>query len=159
MEYFLLYQVNKGRHGHRRLQPSHLSWWALRTRRMWTHRKLFPESCGAHQRAGFSGPRLLQLPTHREALHTLTARIWFLWLTGIFWCPDHLPFAATLPCILASPVASSEKFLRNTVSRAAVLILPHMKLNSQFNVLQLFSTLYTLKTTTKPVFKNGSIRK
>ena len=118
-----------------------------------------PESWSAHQRDGFSGPRLLQLPIHRKALHSLIGQIWFLWLTVIFSCPDYLPFVANPPHVLACLVTSSEKFLRNTVSLAAVLILPHMKLSSQFNVLQFFPTLYILKTITKPVFKNGSIPK
>ena len=184
MEYFLLYQVNKGCHSHQPLQPSNLSRWALRklrkekntcypaaitlhpslrwaprTRGMWTQGNLAPESWSAHQRDGFSGPRLLQLPIHRKALHSLIGQIWFLWLTVIFSCPDYLPFFANPPHVLACPVTSSEKLLRNTVSLAAVLILPHVKLSSQFNVLQFFPTLYILKTITKPVFKNGSIPK
>ena len=130
--------VNKGCRSHQQLQSSWMaSWWALRELRMWKYRILAPESWGTDQRNDFSASRLLHLPIQRKVLNSLTCHIWFLSLTVIFWCSQMI----TCPLLqnsyislflLLPPWGSFSEPSKKNVSWAAVLILPQMKLNSQF---------------------------
>ena len=69
--------------------------------------------------------------------NSLAWHIWFsLMINTLFDFPKYLSFVGNLLYILAPSLASSEQFLSavwNTVSRAAVLILPQIKLNLQLS--------------------------
>ena len=111
MEYFL-HISKQGCHHYQRLQPSNVSWWALRelkkentccltaTRlqplsmvspeerkfRIWKHRILTPDSWGSYERNDFSEPRLLHPSIHRKVLiNSLTWDIWFSLSNNNLW--------------------------------------------------------------------------
>ena len=97
----------QGCHSHQGLQPSFVSWWALRSlrkrknicdlaairlqplptvspkgRRMWKTQNPDPDSWEAYNRNDFSESRLLHLSTHRQALSSLAWYIWFSFISN-----------------------------------------------------------------------------
>ena len=102
----------QGCHHYQRLQPSNVSWWALRelkkentccltaTRlqplstvspeerkfRVWKYRILTPDSWGSYERNDFSEPRLLHPSIHKKVLiNSLTWDIWFSLINNNLW--------------------------------------------------------------------------
>ena len=89
----LAISVNKGRCSHQAITLQPPGWWILREPRIRKHRMLAPDSWGAYQRNDFREPRILHLPTHREALNSLTWDIWSSFINSkplIFWVPGLL---------------------------------------------------------------------
>ena len=124
---------------YQQMQPSGVSWWALREFRkekntchltvikhaglLWTGKvktqELAPDSRDTYERDDFSEPRCLHLPIQRK-LNSLTWAIRFSFVNNQLWCSDYLPpllqtFLSpdSLPCLRR---AVSQGYLRCCLS-------------------------------------------
>ena len=134
--------INKGCHSHQWLQPSNVSWWALRklkAEKNTCHLAAIrpqplpvvspeenqdvkiqaPDSSGAYQRNDFSEPRLFHLPIYRKALNSLTWDIWFS-LTIIVWrsqlpalCCKTPIYPGSSPHLLGAAVSQLSEMLQS----------------------------------------------
>ena len=139
VKWSIYFHIGKQRcHSHWQMQPSGVSWWALREFRkekntcdltaikpaglLWTGnvktQELAPDSRDTYETDDFSEPRCLHLPIQRK-LNSLTWAIWFSFVNSHLWCSDYLP-----PSLRTFLSPDSFPWLRRAVSQATWDVAP-----------------------------------